>query len=154
MSMTHQSYAEYEAAFKRFFENEGIVNLSSASEEPYFSWTVCDCCQRPMGGNCYDATGYNPTTKEVQEYSVCEDCVYYAEYGQLDNKTMMAVEDSKLKPGKRVEVVDVCEDGGDDWAIGEQGVIRQDNGDGYFEVELDGHGPKTFLFGDYQLEGK
>jgi hypothetical protein len=32
---------------------------------------------------------------EVYEYSVCSDCLYYAEYGCLDDWTMMEIEDSE-----------------------------------------------------------
>lgn len=95
MSMTKQEYADYEAAVKVFFEKEGINCLSSDadSDEAYFSWRHCDCCCRPLGGMRHDAKGYNPTTKEIYEYSVCTDCVYYAEYGQLDDMTMMDLAD-------------------------------------------------------------
>ena len=88
MSMTKQEYADYEAAVKAFFEKEGI-NCLSTDGEAYFSWRHCDCCSRPLGGNRYNAKGYNPTTKEIYEYSVCTECAYYVEYGQLDDMTMM-----------------------------------------------------------------
>lgn len=87
--MTKAEYAQFESTFTAFMEAEGRDNLSSANdEEPYFSWHPCDCCRRPLGGMRYEANGYNPTTKEVQEYKVCEDCLYYSEYGQLDDQTM------------------------------------------------------------------
>ena len=60
--------------------------------EPHFSWRRCDCCNRPLGGDREFATGYNPTTGQIQEYSICTDCVYYAEYHRLDDLTMMEVE--------------------------------------------------------------
>ncbi len=96
--------ADYEAYKKdvaAFFEREGLDCLTTVSEEegctePYFSWRSCDCCGCHLGGNRYDCNGYNPTTKEVQDgYSVCEDCVYYVEYGQLDDMTMMRLEKSE-----------------------------------------------------------
>lgn len=92
--MTSTEYRQYQQAVESFFGREEIENLSSTSEEPYFSWRPCDCCQRDLGGNRYDASGYNRKAKEVQEYSVCEDCIYYAEYGQLDDQTMMDIEKS------------------------------------------------------------
>jgi hypothetical protein len=96
--MNKQEYAEYEASVAEFFESEGLANLSIISEEnsePYFSWIPCDCCGRPEGGDRYDANGYNPTTKEVQDgYAICTDCMYYAEYGRLDDMTMYGIEDS------------------------------------------------------------
>lgn len=112
--MTKKEYAEYEQRFREFMEGEGIQNLSTGHitcpscdvewddndkcpecnsdretcNEPFFSWSPCDCCQSPLGGNREHATGYNPTTKEIQEYTICEDCAYYAEYGRLDDRTM------------------------------------------------------------------
>ena len=98
--MNKQEYAEYEEAVSDFFEREGIQNLSAKSDdngtiEPYFSWSSCDCCNTGLGGNRYDADAYNPTTKEIQEYRICEDCMYYAEYGRLDDQTMWGIEHSK-----------------------------------------------------------
>jgi hypothetical protein len=89
--VTKQEYADYEASVKDFFDREGIQNLSGKGET-YFSWRSCECCGTTLGGDREDANGYNPTTKEVQEYSVCTDCIYYAEYGRLDDMTMLEVE--------------------------------------------------------------
>lgn len=91
-------YAEYQARFSDFMESEGIQNLSSG-EELGFSWRPCEVCHRSLGGERYQASGYNPTTREVQEYQICSDCMYYAEYGQLDDMTMMKIEDSKKELG-------------------------------------------------------
>ena len=96
--MTKKEYENYTTRVELFFKNEGINNLSQITDddgdcEPYFSSKNCDCCNRSLGGDRYDCNGYNPETKEVQEYSVCIDCVYYAEYGQLDDMTMMDMEE-------------------------------------------------------------
>jgi hypothetical protein len=96
--MTKQEYADYEAAVAEFFSH-GLTNLSTKSDEngntePYFSWRPCQCCGTHLGGNRYDCNGYNSKTKEVEDYEfICEDCVYYAEYGRLDDQTMMEIED-------------------------------------------------------------
>ena len=92
--MFKTEYVEYEATVDAFFKREGLSNLSTAGDvEPFFSWRACDCCNRPEGGDRYECNGYNPTTKKVQDgYTVCPDCVYYAEYGRLDDTTMMEVE--------------------------------------------------------------
>jgi hypothetical protein len=121
--MTEVEYAEYQRSVAAFFEGEGITNLSSGcyrcpecSEHPvmdfdanypkcpncgfgaypesFFSWNPCHCCGSSLGGNREHATGYNPTTEEVQEYVVCEDCIYYAEYSRLDDQTMLDIEES------------------------------------------------------------
>lgn len=96
--MTKQEYDDYIARVGAFFEAEGINSLSTVSDnalgevEPYFSWTRCACCKTTLGGNRYDCVGYNPTTRLFQDgYSVCEDCVYFAEYGKLDDMTMLEV---------------------------------------------------------------
>ena len=90
------NYLEYKQRVEDFFKREGLNNLSiqeangSIDVEAYFSHSPCDCCSRPLGGDRYTCNGYNPTTKEVQsDYSICIDCVYYNEYGQLDDITMM-----------------------------------------------------------------
>ncbi len=95
--MTRKEYAEYERSVAKFFENEGIDNLTTISDEsgntePYFSWSSCECCGSHLGGDRYDCNGYNPKTGEIYEYSVCVDCMYYAEYGKLDDLTMMELE--------------------------------------------------------------
>lgn len=110
--MNKAEYQEYCDNVASFFEREGINSLSLAPinpetgdwdseyysdpereyvypDDPYFSGQPCDCCQRPLAGNRRDCIGYNPTTEEIQGiYSVCDDCEYYCEYGQLDDMTM------------------------------------------------------------------
>jgi hypothetical protein len=118
--MNRHEYAEYERAVAEFFERESISNLSSGHltcpehgcgaewdegdecpnghgprelwDEPFFSWRPCECCRRPLGGDRQHATGWNPTTREIQEYDICVDCLYYAEYGRLDDTTMLELE--------------------------------------------------------------
>lgn len=60
-------------------------------DEPFFSWGRCDCCKTKLGGNRVDASGYDILNKEAREFVVCEDCIYYAEYGCLDDATMLAI---------------------------------------------------------------
>jgi hypothetical protein len=95
-TMTPKEYADYEQSVADFFEREGLNCLTEVGREsePYFSWRPCDCCGSRLGGNRGDCNGYNPTTKEIQDgYAVCEDCIYYNEYGQLDDMTMLDMED-------------------------------------------------------------
>ena|SRR6185503_13253987 len=99
--MTQQEYKEYEQAVAEFFKREGLNCLTDTPpngqdnpneycNEPYFSWQPCDVCGSTLGGDRVDMSGYNPTTNEIQEgYSVCVDCQYYVEYGQLDDMTML-----------------------------------------------------------------
>ena len=93
--MTKAEYAEYQQAVADFFDHEGIANLSSTSSESYFSWRPCRCCGTRLGGDREDANGFNPTTQEIQTYEfICTDCIYYAEYGQLDDRTMLEIENT------------------------------------------------------------
>lgn len=94
--MTKQEYADYQAAVADFMEREGLANLSSKTGETFFSWRPCQCCGTTLGGDREECNGYNPTTQEVQEYDcVCTDCIYYSEYGQLDDMTMLEIERSE-----------------------------------------------------------
>lgn len=92
--MTKTEYADYCKDVAAFMKSEGIKNLSRIynDSDPSFGYEPCECCNRPFGGDRIDASGYNPTTKEIQEYSICVDCEYYAEYGRLDDMTMMEIE--------------------------------------------------------------
>jgi hypothetical protein len=91
--MTKLEYAAFRAAFDAFMTREGIENLSSEPDaEPFFTWRPCECCGTPLGGNREKASGYNRTTKEVQTYTVCTDCIYYAAYGCIDDESMPARE--------------------------------------------------------------
>jgi len=95
--MTKQEYITYQVIVAAFFEQEGLANLTAISEEdsePYFSWRPCECCKNPLGGMREHCNGYAPVTKEVKEFRVCIDCVYYAEYGRLDDKTMGDIENN------------------------------------------------------------
>lgn len=79
----------FENRVERFKKRTGIQNLTPIYEEgeanePYFSWHPCQCCGDTDGGDREDCNGYNPTKKKIcGPYSVCSDCVYYAEYGYL-----------------------------------------------------------------------
>jgi hypothetical protein len=91
--MTKAEYAEYQQTVADFFEREGIANLSSTSIEAFFSWSPCQCCGRPEGGDREEASGYNPTAQEIQSYDcICLACIYHAEYGRLDDATMQEID--------------------------------------------------------------
>ena len=93
--MTKAEYAEYQQSVADFFEREGIANLLCWNGTSFFSWSPCECCGRPEGGDREEASGYNPTTEKVQTYgSVCLDCIYFAVNDQLDDATMHEIENS------------------------------------------------------------
>lgn len=118
--MTKQEYADYEASVKDFYTREGVKHVSCGTlncpecdvrfkegtcpkcqkdstdfeTEPFFSWNRCECCQRPLGGNREDVIGIHEESGEIVEFTFCEDCVYYNEYGHLDDRTMAEIERS------------------------------------------------------------
>lgn len=82
-----------------FLENGTCPDCGEGKEcmdEPYFAWWPCECCSRSLGGNRYHATGYNRDADTIQEYQICTDCMYYAEYGQLDDMAMMEIKESEV----------------------------------------------------------
>lgn len=112
--MNKAEYADYVARVHHFFKSEGLQNLTGGHitcpncgtefddefcsqcgvsrelvNESYFSWKQCDCCGTNLGGNRQYATGWDG--KQVREYEVCDDCIYFAEYGRLDDLTMLGV---------------------------------------------------------------
>jgi len=92
---TLDDYVKFQQAIAEFFDSEGINCLTTDCQSvAYFDWRSCDCCNGTLGGNRYYASGYNPTTKEVQSgYSVCEDCIYFVKYGELPDETMMRIQE-------------------------------------------------------------
>lgn len=99
---TKSDYAEYQQRVADFFDREGINSISQVTDadgnalSDSFSSRPCECCRRPLGGTRMLVSGYNPTTKEVQNYKICLDCEYYIEYGQLDDQTMMDLKDDPV----------------------------------------------------------
>lgn len=91
---TFSDYAHYKARVEHFLDTEGVRHISPVSNaegniEEFFSWRPCDCCQRRLGGNRMECSGYVPQSQEVVRFNLCTDCVYYLEYGKLDDQTMM-----------------------------------------------------------------
>lgn len=99
MTWTKERYAQYQQNVHEFLLREGLEDLTTDFDEetgdvaePHFSWSPCDCCRSPLGGDRYKCSGYNYTLGEVQMgYSLCVDCVYYMAYGRLDDQSMMEI---------------------------------------------------------------
>jgi hypothetical protein len=89
--MKWHEYRDYVEKVNDFYST-GLESLCSLDLEPYFSWSSCECCNSNLGGDRYDCQSFNRQTKNVYDFSVCLDCYYYAEYGQLDDTTMLEVE--------------------------------------------------------------
>lgn len=106
--MTKTEYEAYEKSVQSFMTAEGIDDLHQISNEcpdcgvdygncpePSFSWQACDCCGSRLGGDRYHVAGFNRTHAQILCYNVCTDCLYYSAYGQLDDQTIMDIEDSE-----------------------------------------------------------
>ena len=92
--MTKEEYKEYQDRFEEFMRLNDLTNLTRMDNESegHFSAARCECCLTPLAGNRIDASGYS-RTGVVYEFSICSDCEYYAEYGQLDDMAMLDIED-------------------------------------------------------------
>jgi hypothetical protein len=110
--MTKAEYAVYEASVKRNLDGLRFVSTGACpgcadcglsdnptdhececAEEPGFSWSRCECCGSRLGGDRYPAH-YVDSNNEIQHFEVCSDCLMYLNYGQLDDLTMMEMENS------------------------------------------------------------
>jgi hypothetical protein len=94
--MTKAEYAEYESSVNAFLAGVEFVSTADSYPEgciePHFSWSYCEVCQRPEGGDRYDMQGVLKGTDTVVEFTACEDCNYYIEYGRLGNRAMLEIE--------------------------------------------------------------
>lgn len=64
------------------------------AEEPSFSWSACEACGSSLGGNRHPAHGIMEDGA-ILHLSICMDCLYFLNYGQLDDASMQEIEDSK-----------------------------------------------------------
>ena len=102
--MNKADYKEYEKQVAAFFDDNALRNLSPKYEdlgdgehgdivEPSFSWSACECCGSTLGGDKYEADGYSEKHGVMEFDTICVDCIYYAEYGKLDDMTMLDMQD-------------------------------------------------------------
>lgn len=61
--------------------------------EGSFSWESCEICNRPLGGDRFPWHAVNDDD-EIIHGECCVDCMYYLEYGQLDDMTMLDMEEA------------------------------------------------------------
>ncbi len=69
--------------------------------EPFFSWCQCDFCGSRLGGNRVHAHAW--CGGEICHFTICEDCVYFLEYGRLDDSRMLELEQES---GMTAEAID------------------------------------------------
>jgi len=70
--------------------NDPTMHALEAAGEPSFSWRECECCGSTLGGDRHPAHGVitDSTDNQTLHFNVCTDCLYYLNYGQLDDMTM------------------------------------------------------------------
>ncbi len=103
--MTKQEYTEYQESFKN--GSKGFAAWSSGFyldcqdcynnehnilNEGHFSSQACEICGSRLGGDRFAAHALDDNN-EIIHFEICTDCVYYMEYGQLDDMTMLGVEE-------------------------------------------------------------
>lgn len=67
---------------------ETAIELASESS---FSWRACDSCGSSLGGDRHPAHGRD-RNGDLVHLSVCTDCLYYLNYGRLDDMAMLEIE--------------------------------------------------------------
>ena len=93
--MTKKEYKKYQEAVADFFEKEEIEFFSTVGDEPFISSQMCDCCGDNLQGSRVDAMAIHKPTGEKVEFIICTVCEYYIEYGQLDDLTMMKIQEGE-----------------------------------------------------------
>jgi hypothetical protein len=102
--MTAQEYSDYQSRFSAFIEREHLSFMSTScneltelgnddapERESWFSWYPCECCGSHLGGS-REYLYARDANDDIVQFIICVDCVYYIEYGRLDDLTMMEVE--------------------------------------------------------------
>lgn len=112
--MTKQEYQKYQEAIERNLK--GIEHVSTGAcpgcsecdlpkdcteeerelaEESHFSWYRCQSCGSTLGGDRHPAHGVIKLVGSpdlIFHFEVCSDCLYFLNYGRLDDLTMMEME--------------------------------------------------------------
>lgn len=118
--MTTQQYADYEARVAHYLDGLEFVSTGACpgcqecglghvsgihdeaemsqrdydlANEPHFSWSPCEICDSPLGG---DRHPWHARTKDgkLVHGTCCSDCMYYLNFGKLDDTTMMEMEEA------------------------------------------------------------
>lgn len=70
-------------------------NWHDSANEPHFSRYPCDICRRSLGGDRYPVHAFATCDDGLGHFDACSDCMYYVEYGRLDDTTMASIEAAK-----------------------------------------------------------
>lgn len=89
-----REHATWEAFERPHCVQVEILGEELDESEPGFSASPCDVCGRSLGGDRYPYALHN-RGRDLVEVEICSDCAYFAEYGQLDDQTMLDIEESE-----------------------------------------------------------
>ena len=95
ITMTEKEYKEYEQRVESYYKDNEFDVSSPMDDESFFSHRPCECCKRPEAGQRYNVCFGTVGKQETVIASLCPDCLYYSQYGQLDDVTMGEVESDR-----------------------------------------------------------
>ena len=52
--------------------------------ESSFSWSSCECCNNPLGGDRHPSHASSPDTDKITHFDICTDCLMYLNYGNIE----------------------------------------------------------------------
>ena len=92
--MTKSEYNDYAERVDNFIKDNKVKAITCSDPETFFSSEDCECCHRPLGGDRYRMSALLEDDTVIL-FDVCPDCMYYNEYGTLDDLTMMLLTDDE-----------------------------------------------------------
>jgi hypothetical protein len=111
--MTKQEYADYQERVAFYLNGCEAVSTGPCpgcvecgipedaeeySEEPHFSWHPCEICGSRFGGD--RESWHCIINGKIVHGTCCEDCIYFINYGRLDDKTMQEIENESTETRK------------------------------------------------------
>lgn len=64
-------------------DDEPSTAAYDMAQEPHFSWSSCEVCSSPLGGDRHPAHYWNDGDETVSHLSVCVDCLLYTANGDM-----------------------------------------------------------------------
>jgi hypothetical protein len=85
--LTHVSTGACRGCSECGLEDDSEDSDVDSASESHFSWSSCDACGSSLGGDRHPAHGVSQKFG-ILHLDVCSDCLYYLNYGSLDDTTM------------------------------------------------------------------
>ena len=83
---------DYETYTNRVEEWLSEVVFPSTGDSCGFSNSRCDICHRPLAGDRHEVKYFaDQESTYVETDECCTDCLYYLNYGSLDDQTMLNI---------------------------------------------------------------